>query len=224
MIRACDASPGRRRGGVAGRAAAPRSNSAPIAGYRAVAPRDDQCPALLLVVRGDSGPGSSGAPLLPQRDGNAGPARGLRRVVRHTHFRWHVRARNYANAVKPQWGRAEDLRRTAEYYRTDGVVVYRSDDKGIEERPARTRNLLHGIRAGAFPTSLTTRRSSRRPRRGGADAMAQSDESELAWRSERISAWWTSRSIIAVAVTSSPKISPHAEKGLLLVTITLARS
>ena len=33
--------------------------------------------------------------------------------------------------------------------------------------------------------------------------------------SERISAWWTSRSIIATAVTSSPKISPQAENGLL---------
>jgi hypothetical protein len=39
----------------------------------------------------------------------------------------------------------------------------------------------------------------------------------------RISAWWTSRSIIA-AVTSSPKISPQPENGLLLVTIRLARS
>ena len=33
--------------------------------------------------------------------------------------------------------------------------------------------------------------------------------------SERISAWWTSRSIIAAAVASSPKISPQAENGLL---------
>jgi hypothetical protein len=32
--------------------------------------------------------------------------------------------------------------------------------------------------------------------------------------SERISAWWTSRSIIAAATTSSPKVSPHAENGL----------
>ena len=31
----------------------------------------------------------------------------------------------------------------------------------------------------------------------------------------RISAWWMSRSIIAVAAMSSPKISPHAEDGLL---------
>jgi len=37
--------------------------------------------------------------------------------------------------------------------------------------------------------------------------------------SERISAWWTSRSIIATAVTSSPKISPQAENGLFEVTI-----
>jgi hypothetical protein len=42
--------------------------------------------------------------------------------------------------------------------------------------------------------------------------------------SERISAWWTSRSIIATAVTSSPKISPQALNGLLLVTISEARS
>jgi hypothetical protein len=38
-----------------------------------------------------------------------------------------------------------------------------------------------------------------------------------------ISAWWMSRSIIAAAVASSPKISPQAEKGLLEVTIRLAR-
>jgi hypothetical protein len=42
--------------------------------------------------------------------------------------------------------------------------------------------------------------------------------------SARISAWWTSRSIIAAAVTSSPKISPQAENGLFEVTIRLARS
>jgi hypothetical protein len=42
--------------------------------------------------------------------------------------------------------------------------------------------------------------------------------------SERISAWWTSRSIIATAVISSPKISPQAENGLLEVTISEARS
>jgi hypothetical protein len=37
------------------------------------------------------------------------------------------------------------------------------------------------------------------------------------------SAWWTSRSIIAAAVTSSPEISPQPENGLL-VTVRLARS
>jgi hypothetical protein len=42
--------------------------------------------------------------------------------------------------------------------------------------------------------------------------------------SERISAWWTSRSIIAVAVTSSAKISPQALNALLEVTIIEARS
>jgi hypothetical protein len=42
--------------------------------------------------------------------------------------------------------------------------------------------------------------------------------------SERISAWWTRRSIIAVAVTSSPKISPQPLNGLLDVTISEARS
>jgi hypothetical protein len=41
---------------------------------------------------------------------------------------------------------------------------------------------------------------------------------------ERISAWWTSRSTIATATASSPKISPHAENGLLEVMIRLARS
>jgi hypothetical protein len=40
----------------------------------------------------------------------------------------------------------------------------------------------------------------------------------------RISAWWTGRSIIAAAVISSPKISPQDETGLLLVTISDARS
>ena len=35
------------------------------------------------------------------------------------------------------------------------------------------------------------------------------------------SAWWTSRSIIAAATTSSPKTSPQRPKGLLLVTIRL---
>jgi hypothetical protein len=39
-----------------------------------------------------------------------------------------------------------------------------------------------------------------------------------------MSAWWMSRSIIAAAVASSPNISPQALKGLLLVTIRLARS
>jgi hypothetical protein len=39
-----------------------------------------------------------------------------------------------------------------------------------------------------------------------------------------MSAWWMSRSTIAVATASSPKISPQALKGLLLVTIRLARS
>jgi hypothetical protein len=39
-----------------------------------------------------------------------------------------------------------------------------------------------------------------------------------------VSAWWTSRSIIATAVTPSPKISPQAEKGLFEVTIIEARS
>jgi len=29
----------------------------------------------------------------------------------------------------------------------------------------------------------------------------------------RITAWWTRRSIIAAATTSSPKVSPQAEKG-----------
>jgi Transposase, Mutator family len=32
---------------------------------------------------------------------------------------------------------------------------------------------------------------------------------------ERISAWWTSRSIIAAATTSSPKILPQREKGFV---------
>jgi hypothetical protein len=36
---------------------------------------------------------------------------------------------------------------------------------------------------------------------------------------EGISAWCTSRSIIAAAVISSPKFSPQAEKGWLLVTV-----
>jgi hypothetical protein len=40
----------------------------------------------------------------------------------------------------------------------------------------------------------------------------------------RISEWWMSRSIIAVAAMSSPKISPHFENGLLRVTIIEARS
>ena len=40
----------------------------------------------------------------------------------------------------------------------------------------------------------------------------------------RISAWWTSRSIIAAATTSSPKVSPQREKGLFEVTIIEARS
>jgi hypothetical protein len=35
----------------------------------------------------------------------------------------------------------------------------------------------------------------------------------------RISEWWMSRSIMAVAAMSSPKISPHALKGLFEVTI-----
>ena len=38
-----------------------------------------------------------------------------------------------------------------------------------------------------------------------------------------ISAWWTSRSIMAAATVSSPKTSPHPLKGLLLVTIREAR-
>jgi hypothetical protein len=42
--------------------------------------------------------------------------------------------------------------------------------------------------------------------------------------SATISAWRTSRSIIPAATISSPKISPQAENGLLLVTIRLARS
>jgi hypothetical protein len=42
--------------------------------------------------------------------------------------------------------------------------------------------------------------------------------------SERISAWWTRRSIIATAVVSSPKISPQALNRLFEVTIRLARS
>jgi hypothetical protein len=42
--------------------------------------------------------------------------------------------------------------------------------------------------------------------------------------SERISAWWTSLSIMAVATNSSRKISPQAENGLFEVTIIEARS
>ena len=38
------------------------------------------------------------------------------------------------------------------------------------------------------------------------------------------SAWWTSRSIMAAATTSSPKTSPQRPKGLLLVTMSEARS
>jgi len=38
------------------------------------------------------------------------------------------------------------------------------------------------------------------------------------------SAWWTSRSIMAAATTSSPKTSPHRPNGLLEVTISEARS
>jgi hypothetical protein len=38
------------------------------------------------------------------------------------------------------------------------------------------------------------------------------------------SAWWTSRSIMAAATTSSPKSSPQRPNGLLLVTIRDARS
>jgi hypothetical protein len=37
---------------------------------------------------------------------------------------------------------------------------------------------------------------------------------------EMTSAWWTSRSIMAAATTSSPKTSPQRPKGLLLVTIS----
>ena len=42
--------------------------------------------------------------------------------------------------------------------------------------------------------------------------------------SDRISEWWMSRSIIAVAAMSSPKISPHLLNGLFEVTIIDARS
>src|SRR5262249_26888395 len=38
------------------------------------------------------------------------------------------------------------------------------------------------------------------------------------------SAWWTRRSIMAAATTSSPNTSPHRPNGLLEVTIRLARS
>ena len=38
---------------------------------------------------------------------------------------------------------------------------------------------------------------------------------------ETTSAWWTSRSIMAAATTSSPKTSPQRPNGLLLVTIKL---
>jgi hypothetical protein len=39
-----------------------------------------------------------------------------------------------------------------------------------------------------------------------------------------ISAWWTSRSTMAATATGSPKISAQALKGLLELTIMLARS
>jgi hypothetical protein len=38
------------------------------------------------------------------------------------------------------------------------------------------------------------------------------------------SAWWTSRSIMAAATTSSPKVSPQRPNGLFDVTMRLALS
>ena len=46
----------------------------------------------------------------------------------------------------------------------------------------------------------------------------------VAFEADRISEWWISRSIMAVAAMSSPKISPHLLNGLFEVTIIEARS